>query len=257
MRSYRRASVMAATGLLFVVAPLAAARAGATLAPTAAPATAGVPPEAMTTTTDARAGARSDTSAFRGIVPAARTRARVERGRVVARRPRAAVRSMSTTTTRPPAPLPTTNAPTAPTPPTDCASVVASIAWPEGWHTQCDGPRSEVLGLTDPDGTTTVYVRSGESVEMLEVVARHEAGHAWDFARLDPPKIALWCARRGCDAANFFRGGWNPAGWGEPPGAEDWASAWNACHGGRYDRSYLGLPAPTSDLCALQDALVR
>jgi hypothetical protein len=140
--------------------------------------------------------------------------------------------------------------------PTSCAAVVASIVWPPGWNAICAGPRSGLLGLTDPSGTTTLYVRAGESGAYLHVVALHESGHAWDFARLNATKIGQWCAARGCDAAHFFSGGAQGAGWSEPGGAEDWAASWDACHGGDYHRSYLGLPPPGAALCALQNALV-
>jgi hypothetical protein len=140
--------------------------------------------------------------------------------------------------------------------PTGCAAVVASVVWPAGWNTICAGPRSGLLGLTSPTGTTTLYVRDGESSTFLHTVAVHEAGHAWDFSHLNANKIAQWCAARGCDAAHFFTGGAQGAGWTEPAGAEDWAAAWGACHGGDYHRSYLGLAPPNAALCALQNALV-
>ena len=128
--------------------------------------------------------------------------------------------------------------------------------WPSGWNTICAGARSGLLGLTSPTGTTTLYVRPGESSGFLHTVALHEAGHAWNFSHLNPEKIAQWCAARGCNAAHFFTGGATGAGWSEPAGAEDWAASWDACHGGEYHRSYLGLPAPSPALCALQNALV-
>ena len=143
-----------------------------------------------------------------------------------------------------------------PAPPTGCAAVVASVVWPATWHPSCAGPRTGILGLTSPDGTTTLYVRSDETDAYLRIVALHEAGHAWDFARLNSTKIAQWCAARGCDAARFFSGGASGAGWHEPGGAEDWAAAWDACHGGEYHRAYLGLSPPTNALCQLQNALV-
>jgi hypothetical protein len=114
-----------------------------------------------------------------------------------------------------------------------------------------------LLGATEPTGVTDLFVRSGETMNRLRVVALHEAGHAWDFARLDPTRIVKWCAVRGCDADNFLAGAISSAGWAEPNGAEDWASVWNACHGGEYDRSYLGLAAPLPSDCALQNTLVE
>jgi hypothetical protein len=89
----------------------------------------------------------------------------------------------------------------------------------------------------------------------LRVVALHEAGHAWNLARLDNRKIAEWCAARGCETARFFAGGASGPGWREPAGAEDWAASWDSCHGGMYHRSYLGLAAPTAAQCALQNTL--
>ena len=87
----------------------------------------------------------------------------------------------------------------------------------------------------------------------LRIVALHESGHAWDLARLDPTEISQWCRVRGCDASRFFSGGVSAD---QPGGAEDWAASWDACHGGTYDRSYLGLAGPTAAVCALQDTLV-
>jgi hypothetical protein len=101
-----------------------------------------------------------------------------------------------------------------------------------------------------------LYVRAGETMSRLRVVALHEAGHAWDFARLDPTRIARWCAVRGCDADRFFSGAVSSSGYAEPGGAEDWASSWDACHGGEYHRSYLGLGPPRPSDCALQNTLV-
>ena len=142
------------------------------------------------------------------------------------------------------------------TAPTDCAAVVASVVWPPAWRAICAGGRPGLLGLTSPTGTTTLYVRPGESGAFLRVVALHEAGHAWNFAHLDPTKIAAWCKARGCDATHFFAGGAQGAGWSEPGGAEDWASSWDACHGGEYHRSYLGLAPPSAAQCTLQNTLV-
>jgi hypothetical protein len=143
-----------------------------------------------------------------------------------------------------------------PPPPTTCARVVAGIPWPAGWKVQCDGPRAGLLGATQPAGVTDLFVRRGETMGMLHVVALHEAGHAWDFAGLDPSRIAQWCAVRGCDAGHFFSGSTSSQGWAEASGAEDWAAVWDGCHGGEYHRSYLGLGAPAAAQCALQNRLV-
>jgi hypothetical protein len=139
---------------------------------------------------------------------------------------------------------------------TSCAAVVATVIWPSTWHAICTGPRVGILGLTGPDGITTLYVRPGESSAFLRIVALHEAGHAWDFSHLTSDKIMRWCAARGCSGTGFFAGGATGAGWHEPGGAEDWAASWDACHGGSYHRSYLGLPPPPTSQCALQNALV-
>jgi hypothetical protein len=120
---------------------------------------------------------------------------------------------------------------------------------------RCAGARPGILGLTDPAGSTTLFVRPGQSLSFLKVVALHEAGHAWNLARLDGGKIARWCAARGCDAVHFFSGGASGPGWREPGGAEDWAASWDACHGGEYHRSYLGLGPPTAAQCTLQNTL--
>jgi hypothetical protein len=99
-------------------------------------------------------------------------------------------------------------------------------------------------------------MRSGLSESFYVMVAAHEAGHAWDFARLSPSDIATWCAARGCDAARFFEGSVSGPGWVEAGGAEDWAEVWRICHGGTDMRSYIGLGPPTPALCALQLQLV-
>jgi hypothetical protein len=94
----------------------------------------------------------------------------------------------------------------------------------------------------------------------LQVVVDHEWGHAWDYMGLSPTKIAEWCAARGCDPAGFYSGGAsgrssNGTPWNAAPGAEDWSSAWSACHGGSYPRDYLGFGPPTAAQCALQNTL--
>ena len=161
------------------------------------------------------------------------------------------------TTLTDPSPGPTTRVlvPTA-APPTNCAEVVAGVVWPPAWRVRCTGPRPGFLGLTSPTAFTTLYVRPSETIRRLRVVALHEAGHAWDFARLRPARIRRWCIARGCDAAHFFSVQPGRSHRHEPPGAEDWAASWDACHGGKYHRSYFGLAAPTRTQCALQNALV-
>jgi len=203
-------------------------------------------------------------------VPAARRNAssvhlaRARRARVAAaRRARAARRKaaqlalarawIAAIAARRPVPAP---APSETEAPASCASVIASVVWPAGWHAVCGGARVGILGLTGPNGVTTLYVRPGETATLMRTVALHEAGHAWDFTHLTPPKISQWCAARGCSAQYFFSGGASGAGWHEPGGAEDWAASWDACHGGTYHRSYLGLGPPTPSQCALQNALV-
>jgi hypothetical protein len=161
-----------------------------------------------------------------------------------------------TTTTPPPAATARPLAVAVLAPPTSCPTVIASVVWPRTWRAICAGPRAGILGLTGPDGVTTLYVRADESLTFMRVVALHEAGHAWDFTHLTPPKIAQWCAARGCSSGGFFAGGAAGAGWHEPGGAEDWAASWDACHGGTFHRSYLGLPAPDAAQCALQNTLV-
>jgi hypothetical protein len=127
------------------------------------------------------------------------------------------------------------------------------VVWPSSWEVRCAGPRPGLLGSTDPSGLTTLFERAGETRARLRIVALHESGHAWDLSGLDALEITRWCAARGCVASRFFAGG---ASAHEPPGAEDWAASWDACHGGEYHRSYLGLPAPTPLQCGLQNTLV-
>lgn len=230
-----------------------AARAGAALVPTV----------------HASATTEPDASATR---PNAATTATVRRRRPatpVRRRPKVVAKVRAATTRvkvakpkpakpKPAAPKPpvTTPVTAAPPPPTDCPAILLAVVWPWGWHANCAGGRAGLLGLTAPSGTTTLYVRPGESVALLRSVALHEAGHAWNFSHLNPDKIAQWCSSRGCDAAHFFSGGARGAGWSEPGGAEDWAASWDVCHGGEYHRSYLGLAPPNPAQCALQNALV-
>jgi hypothetical protein len=244
----RQLAVASAFVVLAGVDVFVASRAGAAMEPAAPLSVVAEPIAPLHVTSTTRASVPPTT------IP--RRRAPVRRRAVT---PAAPVRR-ATPPTQPPRPKLVVAAapPVAPvvTPPTSCAAVVASIVWPPGWNAICAGPRSGLLGLTDPSGTTTLYVRAGESGAYLHVVALHESGHAWDFARLNPTKIGQWCAARGCDAAHFFSGGAQGAGWSEPGGAEDWAASWDACHGGEYHRSYLGLPPPGAALCALQNALV-
>jgi hypothetical protein len=181
---------------------------------------------------------------------------------------RVAAAKPTTTTTAPttiPVAAPPTTAPhvvarvdvppnTYPTSSALCAQAVAAVSWPPGWPVSCEGSRSGLLGLTNREGTH-IYMRSGLSEGFYVVVAMHESGHAWDFARLSPSDIATWCAARGCDAAHFFDGPGGP-GWVEAGGAEDWAEVWRICHGGSNMRNYLGLGLPTPALCALQLQLV-
>ncbi len=162
---------------------------------------------------------------------------------------------------RAPAPTtpPTTTATTttlAPPVVVSCPGAVAQVLWPPGWRVECEGRRAGLRGLTLPAGITYLYVRSN-AVRPLQLTALHEAGHTWGIARLDSAEIGAWCAARGCVAARFYVGGRNREGWSEPGGAEDWAAVWSACHGGAYDRSYLGFAAPDAPLCALEDALIR
>ncbi|HEY5172221.1 MAG TPA: hypothetical protein VIK54_10890 [Acidimicrobiia bacterium] len=230
---------LAVVGLVVALAAadvLVAAEAGAALAPASPTAAVGAP-----------ISRRSESSPRPAPIRTRRVAAVVPKVRV--RTPPAPPVKPKLVAAKPPV---TTAAP----PTTTCSSVVASVVWPPAWHAICTGGRSGILGLTAPSGTTTLYIRPGESDSFLRVVALHEAGHAWDFARLDAAKIGEWCAARGCDAAHFFSGGAHGAGWSEPGGAEDWASSWDACHGGDYHRSYLGLPAPSSALCTLQNELV-
>jgi hypothetical protein len=233
---------LAVVGLVVALAAadvVVAAEAGAVLAPRS-PATAVVPiaAERPTRPTRPTAGTR------RVAVVVRKVRVRTPPPLPPKPKPVAARRQVATPVTTP---VP---------PPTTCSAVVASVVWPPGWQAICAGGRAGLLGLTAPGGKTTLYVRPGESGSFLRVVALHEAGHAWDFARLDGSKIAQWCAARGCDAAHFFSGGAQGAGWSEPGGAEDWASSWDACHGGDYHRSYLGLAAPSGAQCTLQNSLV-
>ena len=241
----RQLAVVSAVAALAGGDVFVASRAGAALVPPTPPSTV-VAPAARPATSTTRASVPSTTVPRRRATPAA---------------PKRVAKKVAKPVVKPAPPAPTFVAPPppvapAPPPPTDCAAVVAHVVWPAGWNAICAGPRSGILGLTSPEGTTTLYVRPGESSAFLNIVAVHEAGHAWNFSHLDATKIAQWCAARGCNASGFFSGGAQGAGWSEPGGAEDWAASWGACHGGEYHRSYIGLPPPTAALCALQNSLV-
>jgi hypothetical protein len=184
--------------------------------------------------------------------------------RVAAPKPTTTTTTSTTTTVA--APTPTTAPPVLAhievppdsyaTPSQLCAQAVAAVSWPPGWPVSCEGARSGLLGLTNRAGTH-LYMRSDLSESFYLIVAGHEAGHAWDFARLSPSDIATWCAARGCDAAHFFDGTVSGPGWVQAGGAEDWAESWRICHGGIDMRNYIGLGPPTPALCALQLQLVE
>jgi hypothetical protein len=169
----------------------------------------------------------------------------------------------TSTASRPsPAPAQSVASPTpatASSPVAVCEALKGSVVWPPGWTVVCAGPRAGVLGLTiDATNQSVLYMRPGESLALLHTVLLHEAGNAWDFARLAPQgKIAQWCAARGCNPTTFFAGGRAVAGGNEAPAAEDWAASWSACHGGPYHRSYMGLGPPTPAQCALQNQLTN
>jgi len=132
---------------------------------------------------------------------------------------------------------------------------VAEVWWPPGWPVSCEGSRPGLLGLTNREGTH-LYIRSGVSVSYYAMVATHEAGNAWDFARLSAPDIATWCAARGCNASTFYAGPVGGPGWVDAGAAEDWAESWRICRGGTDMRNYIGLGPPSPQLCALQLQLV-
>ena len=227
---------MVIAALALIVDPMAAARAGA-----------GLVPRVATGAVIARPVVHHARLRHRALLPTTHKRAHA-----TATKPARKVTARKVTARREKAPKAGLPAP----PPTPCAAVVATVLWPRGWDVRCAGPRVGLLGLTNPSGWTTLFVRADESLSTLHVVALHEAGHAWDLARLTHGHIAAWCAHRGCDAAHFFSGGAGGAGWGQPGGAEDWAAVWDACHGGEYHRSYLGLAPPSPADCAWQNALV-
>jgi len=231
MRLHRRASILAVTGMLLIVDPLAAARAGAG--------------QVRVPKARVMVGAPGPLSAAAAASAApVRRPHRARRLRATPVTPRASVPARARATAAPARVR------------TPCEAVLAAVAWPRGWRPACAGARPGLLGLTYPDGTTTLYVRPDESLATMHVVALHEAGHAWDLAKLDNSRIDQWCASRGCDGVHFFSGGPGGPDWGQPGGAEDWAAVWDACHGGEYHRSYLGLAPPTPADCALQNTLV-
>jgi hypothetical protein len=238
---------------------LALASLGAFVARAAGPVTAPAPVAAGST----GAGVASQFASLRAVVPGlvANSSGPVQFHRRRLARPKPTTTTSSTVpVTTPPTTAPHIVArvdvpPNAyPTSSALCAQAVAQVSWPPGWPVSCEGPRSGLLGLTNRDGTH-IFMRSGLSESFYVVVAMHESGHAWDFARLSPSDIVTWCAARGCDAAHFFDGPGGP-GWVEAGGAEDWAEVWRICHGGSDMRNYIGLGPPSPALCALQLQLV-
>jgi hypothetical protein len=169
---------------------------------------------------------------------------------------------IATTTTGPvvaaaaPAPAPPLPPPPTAPPPTarsvpaslsPCEAIARQVRWPLGWTVRCDGPVSGILGMTYESGVSVIHVRAGEDEWLLRRTIIHESGHAWDFAALSHADVEMWCAARGCRLSTFYGG--------SQTAAEDWAMVWSGCHGGAYDRSYLGLAGPTPELCALQETL--
>jgi hypothetical protein len=132
---------------------------------------------------------------------------------------------------------------------------VAQVWWPPNWPVSCEGSRPGLLGLTNREGTH-LYIRPGLSVSYYVMVATHEAGNAWDFARLSSADIATWCAARGCNGSAFYSGPVGGPGWVDAGAAEDWAESWRMCRGGTNMRNYIGLGPPSPQLCALQLQLV-
>jgi hypothetical protein len=247
------------TGALGVAAVIALASFGAFVARAAGPLAAPTPAPGASTSARIASQFASVRAGVPGLVANSSGPVQFHHHRVAARK------ATTTTTTTVPVTTPPTTAPhviaqvdvppnTYPTSSTLCAEAVAQVSWPPGWPVSCEGSRSGLLGLTNREGTH-IYMRSDLSESYYVVIAMHESGHAWDFARLSPADIATWCAARGCDAAHFFDGPGGP-GWVEAGGAEDWAEVWRICHGGGDMRNYIGLGPPTAALCALQLQLV-
>ena len=245
-------------GVLGIVAAVAFASTGAYIARANGP----VPAVAVVavTSTPVASPARAVRAALPGIAAMSSRPVQFHRRLAPKRKPKSA----TTTTTTVPVTAPTTPRVVAsiagpissyPTSSELCAEAVAQISWPSGWPVNCEGSRPGLLGLTNRYGTH-LYMRSGLSESFYVMVAGHEAGHAWDFARLSPADIVTWCAARGCDAAHFFDGAVSGPGWVEAGGAEDWAEAWRICRGGTDMRDYIGLGLPTPAQCSLMLQLV-
>src|SRR4051812_46015498 len=188
MESRRLLPFLTVTAILLAVCPLLASRAGAGLV--SVPGTLTGPAVGAPTRGD-RTGSASGAEGPVGDAGAPLRSAQRERPIRNKDQKRAVQENVSTSPRKNSRTSPQKNSRTSPrknpgtraqpkTPPTMCEAVVATIAWPRGWRTVCGAEREGLLGLTNPKGVSTFYVRADESLSTMHIVALHEAGHAWD-----------------------------------------------------------------------------
>ena len=131
-----------------------------------------------------------------------------------------------------PAPVPTTTepllpprahpSPPTPPPPPIGAAALAQISYPWqqlGYQIVFLGPRPDLMGQTIFDAhRIEIYLRSGESQQLVAHVVAHEIGHAADVAYNTPERRQQWLNLRGastsqpwfgCDSCDDFS---SPAG---------------------------------------------
>ncbi len=152
-------------------------------------------------------------------------------------------------TTEPLLPPPAHPSPPSPPPPPIGAAALAQITYPWqqlGYQIVFLGPRPDLMGQTIFDAhRIEIYLRTGESQQMVAHVIAHEIGHAADVAYNTPERRQQWLNLRGasksqpwfgCDSCDDFS---SPAG--------DYAETFSFWQiGPNADFSHLG-PPPSQD----------
>ncbi len=114
------------------------------------------------------------------------------------------------TTTEPLLPPPAHSTPPTPPPPPVGAAALAQITYPWqqlGYQIVFLGPRSDLMGQTIFDAhRIEIYLRSGESQQMVAHVIAHEIGHAADVAYNTPDRRQQWLNLRGASPSQPWFG---------------------------------------------------